>query len=77
MDGRANCRRIKRPGREKILNTVSKIERSKTPFPEIFLHKNRFGTVFAKERSAAPLYGGAGDSNNQKERKRRSKCAIG
>lgn len=36
------------PLAEKILNTVSKIERSKVPFPELFLHKNRFGTVFAK-----------------------------
>ena len=32
---------------EKILNTVSKIERLKAPFPELFLHKKRFGTVFA------------------------------
>ena len=43
-DGRKNDQRS---GCEKILNTVSKIERSKAPFPELFLHKNRFGTVFA------------------------------
>ena len=36
------------PVAEKILNTVSKIERPKAPFPELSLHKNRFGTVFAK-----------------------------